>query len=282
MFPNVKQENISLKKQTIISTALSVSVEDAYCDKAIALLTRFLPKCKFTQGDDNADITARKNEALANEPEGYTLSVQDGKTFVEYFTYAGLRNAFATFSLIVREEGGALVLPDSKIKDFPTLAHRGIMLDLARGAVPMERLFDDMTLIAKSKFNILHLHLSDTAGVAVALDCLPKELCIANCYTKKQVAEIVALADVLGLELIPEFDMPAHSEKLNALFPKLSCQIEGHNTQWTVCAGTEAVYELYEKIIAETISLFPGGRYFHANAVKTETVFNNAIIGDIQ
>ena len=263
MFPNVKQESISPKKQTQIATSLSVYTEEVSCDKAIALLSCFLPKCKFAQGDGNADITAKKSDSLSNTPEGYTLSIRDGKTFVEYFTYAGLRNAFATFSLIVTEKDGSLVVPDTEIKDFPVLAHRGMMLDLARGSVPMERLFDDMVLIAKSKFNVLHLHLSDTAGIAVELDCLPKECRIANYYTKKQIAEIVNFADVLGLEIIPEFDMPAHSEKLNALIPELSCQIEGKNTLWTVCAGTDAVYALYEKVIAEMVSLFPGGRYFH-------------------
>ncbi len=264
MFPNVKQGSISFENQTMIPTALSVYLEDALCDKAIALISLFLPKCKFRKGDANADIVAKKSDVLSNIPEGYTLSVKNGKTLVEYYTYSGLRNALATFSLIVAEKDGALVVPDTDIRDFPECVHRGMMLDVARGIVPLERLFNDMVLIAKSKYNILHLHLSDTAGVAIALDCLPEEYRIENCYTKKQISEIVSFAELLGLELIPEFDMPAHSEKLNALLPELSCQIEGDNKSlWAVCAGTEAVYNLYEKVISEMIALFPKGRYFH-------------------
>jgi hypothetical protein len=270
MFPNVKYEKTNAEKQTAIDLSLSFFVEEELYAKASELIGLFLPRCKFTKGTENSAITAIKSAALADTPEGYTLAVKDGKTAIEYYTYAGLRNALATFSLIVKEKDGALYVADTEIKDYPEVSYRGIMLDLARGVMPIERLFEDMVLIAKSRHNVLHLHLADSRGVAIEMDCLPEEYRIADYYTKEKVAKLVRLADVLGLELIPEFDMPAHSTQLNTLFPELACEVEGDKCLWAVCAGTEAVYELYEKIIAEMISLFPGGRYFHMGGDELE------------
>lgn len=271
MFPNVKYEKTNAEKLTAIDVSLSFFVEEELYTKASELIALFLPRYKFTKGGEDAYITAKKSAALADAPEGYTLKVKNGKTAIEYSTYAGLRNALATFSLIVKERDGKLLVADTEIEDSPEISYRGMMLDLARGVMPIERLFEDMVLIAKSKHNVLHLHLADSKGVAIEMDCLPKEYRIANYYTKEKVAELVRFADVLGLELIPEFDMPAHSTQLNTLFPELACEIEGEDKcLWTVCAGTEAVYELYGKIIAEMVSLFPGGRYFHMGGDELE------------
>lgn len=271
MFPNVKQERVELEKQTVIPMSISICAEEDLSDKAIKLMSLFLPKCNFTKGGTDADVIAKKSESLSNTPEGYTLCVKSGKTVIEYFTYLGLRNALATFSLIVDEKDGALVVADTEIKDFPEIAHRGMMLDLARGVMPIERLFEDMVLIAKSKLNILHLHLADSKGIAIELDCLPKEYCIPNYYTKDKVSELVKLADILGLELVPEFDLPAHAIRINEVFPEFFCEIdEQAEFLWTICAGTESVYELFEKIIAEISDLFVGGRYFHMGGDELE------------
>ncbi|MBO5316314.1 MAG: family 20 glycosylhydrolase [Clostridia bacterium] len=269
MFPTVKQEHMG-SNMTVLPKKLTFSAEINIFDNAYHVLSLFLPRCEFAKGGNEADILALRRESICTS-EDYTLNIKDGKTVIEYCTYLGLRNALATFSLIVTEQNDSLILPDTEITDSPTLTHRAILLDLARGVMPIERLFDDMILIAKSRFNVIHLHLADAKGVAIELDSLPNEYRLPNYYTKMQVREIVKLASDLGLEIIPEFDMPAHSTMLNNVLPELKCDTDVKpQCLWTVCAGEEKVYELYRAIISEMIQMFPDGRYFHMGGDELE------------
>ncbi|MBQ8322192.1 MAG: family 20 glycosylhydrolase [Clostridia bacterium] len=269
MFPNVNQE-IRNGKESQINKCISVFAEASLVDKAVEALSLFLPRCEFKAGDNEADVLALWRESLTS-PEAYTLTVKCGRAVIEYNSYLGLRNAIATFSLLVKERDGAVVVPDVEINDCPVLSHRGVMLDIARGTVPLGQLLDDMVLIAKSRHNILHLHLADAKGVAVEMDSFPEEYRIPDYYTKAQVSEIVRLADVLGLEIIPEIDMPAHSTRLNTVLPELKCDTDARpQCLWTVCAGEERVYELYRKVLLEIAQMFPTGRYLHIGGDELE------------
>ncbi len=201
--------------------------------------------------------------------EGYRLTVGDAVR-VEYADYRGLCHALATVSGLLTACDGGYTLPRGHIEDAPTAAHRGVMLDVARGIKPIDELKEDMAYLARARMNILHLHLFDSVGCAVALDCLPTECILQKHYTKEEVAQIVQLAEVLGLEIIPEFDLPAHSKKLTAVIPETACAIEGHNSGWVTCAGSEKTFEIYEAIIDEIVTLFPGGRYFHIGGDELE------------
>ncbi|MBQ8605500.1 MAG: family 20 glycosylhydrolase [Clostridia bacterium] len=241
----------------------TVFIEKDFCEKGLALLSLFIPRCDFKEGDKNADIVAKKvgKNVYAEE---YFLKIKSGKAYIEYQSYLGLRNALATLSLMAFEEGGELLFKDIEITDSPAASHRGAMLDNARGVMPIDRLFCDMVLIAKAKFNFLHLHFADSKGSSIELDCLPEEYRLPGYYTKEQVKKLIEFADLLGLEIIPEFDMPAHSTKLNHLIPELRCDIDFEDKwMWTTCAGTEKTYEIYKSIIEEISEMFKDSRYFH-------------------
>lgn len=92
-----------------------------------------------------------------------------------------------------------------------------------------------------------------------------------NAYTKSQMSELNELAKILGLEVIPEVDMPAHASKLVTVIPEFFCDVpdkeKSELSRWTVCAGTETVYGFYEKIITEVIKIFDGN-YFHIGGCR--------------
>ncbi|MBO5316327.1 MAG: family 20 glycosylhydrolase [Clostridia bacterium] len=269
MFPNVKKETKN-GKEFNISKCISFYAEDSVCDNAIEALSLFLPRCTFVKKNENSDVLALRRESLGAAEE-YHISVKSGKTVIEYNSYLGLRNALATFSLLVKERDGAVIIPDVEIRDYPVMSHRGVMLDVARGTLPLSQLLDDMVLIAKSRHNILHLHLADAKGVAVEMNSFPEEYRIPNYYTKSQIAEVVRLADVLGLEIIPEIDMPAHSTRLNTILPDLKCDTDvTPQCLWTICAGEEKVYELYRNVLREAAEMFPVGRYLHIGGDELE------------
>lgn len=255
---------------TEIDLCLTICSDGGNGEKAARLLSYFLPQCDVRAVKENAVISAVTVPSVS-QPEEYRLTVQNGSVSIEYCDYAGLRNALAAFSLSVRIRDGRLFLYDVTIEDFPTLSHRGVMLDLARGVKDFHLLIQDIILAAKARFNILHLHLSDSSGVCMELDSLPAECRLPNAYTKEQIKTLCEIADTLGLEIIPEFDMPAHSDKLVSVFPFLRCDADVSEPQspYVVCTGTEQAYEIYEAVIREIADIFPG-RYFHVGGDELE------------
>ena len=234
---------------------------DAYGEKAVQLLPMLLPQCSVRLAEEGI-LRVSVNACL--KPESYTLTAESGAVEITCGDYAGLRNALATFSQLVRLKDGALSVPVVKIEDAPAVSHRGVMLDIARGVKRFDQFCSEMVLMAKARMNVLHIHLSDGQGLGICLDSAPQAMLLPGAYSKAQVKKIVALADILDLELIPEFDMPAHSNSLLEAMPELRCGVdpEVYPSPWVVCPGKEAVFALYEKIIDEICELFPG-KIFH-------------------
>jgi len=263
IFPRVK--NITEAAcTTCLPSKISVCVTREYSKKSCELLKLFLPQFNFYSQEENAIITANKHPYVKKNSEEYSLSVKNGKIHIEYYNYIGLRNAFSTLSLLIYFKDNLFFINDTEIEDYPSLEHRGVMLDLARGVKDFDQLIDDIILIAKSRMNYLHLHLADGGGVCFELDSLPKECRITNAYTKKQIKTLISLSETLGLEIIPEYDLPAHSNRLLEVFEELKCDtnIPGPHSTHAACSGTPKLYEIYEAIIKEIASLFPG-KYLH-------------------
>ena len=235
---------------------------DSFAEKAAKLLSLLLPQCSVSVVAGKGAVRAFLDPKMA--PESYTLAAELGVVRIGYSDYAGLRNALAAFSQLVRLTGDGFTMPSVKIEDAPAVPHRGVMLDIARGVKRFDQFCSEMILMAKARMNVLHIHLSDGQGLGICLDSAPEAMRLPGAYTKAQVKQLVELADILGLELIPEFDMPAHSNSLLKALPELRCSVdpEVYTSPWTVCAGKEAVFALFEKIVAEICDLFPG-KYFH-------------------
>ena len=234
---------------------------DCFAEKAAKLLPLLLPQCSVSVAEQGILRAVRKEELT---PEAYTITAESGVVRIGYKDYAGLRNALAAFSQLVRLTEGGFTMPAVKISDAPAVPYRGVMLDIARGVKRFDQFCSEMILMAKARMNVLHIHLSDGQGLGICLDSAPEAMRLPGAYTKAQVRKLVELADILGLELIPEYDMPAHSNSLLKALPELRCSVdpEEYTSLWTVCAGKETVFRLFEKIIAEVCELFPG-KYFH-------------------
>lgn len=245
-----------------LTLTLNVSCEE-YADKALELLSLFIPQCSFDMSK-NADIKVEFTKDFGEESEAYTLEIKDGIADIKCSCYSGMRNALASYSKLVTINKTEICIPDVSIEDEPCATFRGVMLDLARGIKDFDELKEDIVLMAKSGYNVLHLHLFDDQGMSVRLESVPEELYLENAYTKAQMKEIVELCDILALEIIPEFDVPAHSSKTLTVLPQFKCVTDHPETDgtWTVCAAVEEVYAFCDRIIKELIDLFPG-KYFH-------------------
>ena len=269
VLPQVK--NFKKESAFTLPFNMKVCVSEAHRKNFHELLGQFFPGATATfVYKTKPDVMATKVLKKTSDEE-YLLKIKADGIYIEYSSYLGLRNAAATLSLLAKKTDKGFAFDAATIEDYPVLKHRGAMLDLARGVKKFETLLADMVLCAKSKMNYLHLHLFDSKGVCMEMDSLPEEIRLPNYYTKDQIREIVRFAEVLGLEVIPEFDMPAHAKKLSSVVDEISCDIPDdiEDTKWTVCPGSDKTYELYQNVINELVELFPCN-YFHIGGDELE------------
>lgn len=259
ILPRVKTEK-NKKGSYILPFGMNICVDEKYREKLSELTGLFLPNATVSYCD-NGNITIVDS---GEDNENYVLDISENGIEIKCGTYLGVRNAMATLSQLAKPNAKGFEFECTTIEDGCETYYRGIMLDLARGAKPYNKLIEDIVLMGKLKINILHLHLFDSQGLCVRLDSVPEVCCVENYYSKDQMRYVVHLADVLGMEVIPEWDMPGHSSKLFEGVDGIECDIpEGaERFVWAACVGTEKTYEVYEKIINELVELFPG-RYFH-------------------
>ena len=167
-------------------------------------------------------------------------------------------------------------LPAVHVVDRPAFGWRGVLLDCCRhfmDVTAIERLLD---LMALHKLNRLHWHLTEDQGWRLAIRSHPELAEVAawredadgvrygGFYTQDQARHVVAYAAARGITVVPEIELPGHSQAALAANPHLSCRGEPLPVQarWGVwpdvyCAGDEAVFRFLEDVLGEVLDIFP-------------------------
>ncbi len=258
------QDIASTDGEFLLPDSFTVFVNEKYQGRLTLLANLFLPGCKISYTGDSPLISI----VAADIPgESYRLNISKDGIQIESGNYAGMRNAMATLSMMATSTQHGYSFPCCTITDKPELPFRGCMLDLARGAKPFDELIADIVLLGRLKYNVLHLHIFDSEGLAVKMDSVPESCCIEGAYTKEQMRELVEITEALGMDIIPEWDMPGHSSRLFETVDGIECDIPKGTQRyvWAACPGTDKTYQVYEAIIRELCDLFPG-QYFHIGA----------------
>ena len=248
----------------------------------------------------NGLLEATENNATANcitmevcdqvenvtSPEGYTLEVTKEKINVKATSAAGLFYAAQTLQQLA---DGSNAIPACTITDEPQFAYRGLMLDVSRHFFGKEFVKKQIDAMAHFKMNRLHLHLTDAAGWRLEIKKYPRltefaawrspaiwkdwwfgdrkyveegsESAYGGYYTQEDIKELIAYAAERYITIIPEIEMPAHSEETLTAYPELSCTHEPYK-QADFCVGNEKTFEFLENVLAEVIELFPS-EYIH-------------------
>ncbi len=240
------------------------------------ILSRLLPTLAVGQGEDSTVTLAPLAASVKGE---YALTVTPDAVALSYGDREGLRNAVATLASLCIEGG----FPACEIADAPSYPFRSVMLDLARGYVELDVLYEHIVRMAYLKYNYLHLHLMDNQSYVVESEAVPNPEG-HRLYTKDELRALCTFADELGIEVIPEIEFPTHSTALLRAIPELACDIidmdkaraivsvprvhrglldeERGISQWAICLGQTRTYEIYDKIIAEIAEVFPS-EYLH-------------------
>ena len=219
-------------------------------------------------------------------PEGYAIAVTKEKISVKATSAAGLFYAAQTLQQLA---DGGNAIPVCTITDEPQFAYRGLMLDVSRHFFSKEFIKKQIDAMAHFKMNRLHLHLTDAAGWRIEIKRYPRltefaawrspaiwkewwfgdrkyveegsEGAYGGYYTQEDIKELVAYAAERYITIIPEIEMPAHSEEVLTAYPELSCTHEPYK-QADFCVGNEKTFEFLENVLSEVIELFPS-EYIH-------------------
>ncbi len=123
-------------------------------------------------------------------------------------------------------------IPTGVIRDYPSYAWRGSMLDVARHFFGVEDVKRYIDLISYYKMNVLHLHLSDDQGWRIEIKSWPNLTKHGGStqvgggkggfYTQEQYADLVAYAQARYITIVPEIDLPGHINSALASYGELN------------------------------------------------------------
>ena len=261
ILPRVKEEKI-IGGLLHLDYRFSFSVDNRdYTEKVSKILDLFFPNAEVCTSK-GPDIEITFSEACNDVPEKYALTIHD-KIQIQYGDYKSLVNALASLSQLAHDQG-SYVFDKCEIVDYPSNSYRGVLIDIARGIKPFDTLKLDLVTCAKAKYNVIQFHLNDTGGVCVRFDSIPESCYIENAYTKEQLKELVSLCSLLGMEVVPEFDVPFHGHTFLTHMPHLQCVVPSLNriSVWGMCGGNEETYQFCENVIDEMCDIFTG-KYFN-------------------
>ena len=232
--------------------------------------------------------------------DAYSLSVDKYGATVRASEYGGFFYGLQTLVQLFpkdiksssKVDGIDWTIPFVEIKDSPSFAWRGLMLDVSRHWFTKEEVMRYIDEMSEYKFNIFHWHLTDDQGWRVQIKSCPEltakgakratrvgnwwgrdaptsgePLDYGGFYTQDEIREVVAYAAKRNISVMPEIDVPGHSTALLVAHPELACFKApefvnvGHKfygeEENSLCPGNETTFDILEKVFGEIAELFP-------------------------
>lgn len=246
-------------------------------------------KGKKKDKENILSLMVTKENALLSSPESYTLSVTPQRILIQATSGAGLFYGIQTLLQLSQPMRTGYSVTSIEIQDTPRFAYRGFMLDVSRHFFSKDFVKKQIDALAYYKINRLHLHLTDAAGWRIEIKKYPlltefaawrtdaswkkwwnggrkyvrydEPGAYGGYYTQDDIREILAYARQHHITVIPEIEMPAHSEEVLAAYPQLSCSGEPYKNA-DFCVGNEETFTFLENVLTEVMELFPS-EYIH-------------------
>ncbi|MFA5263646.1 MAG: family 20 glycosylhydrolase [Opitutaceae bacterium] len=200
------------------------------------------------------------------DSEAYTLQVAQNAE-VRASDPRGLLWGVQTLLQSIESTNGSSALRCCAIADRPARPWRALMLDPARSFLRLDFIRRTIRVMSAYKLNVLHLHLIDDQAWRFEFKAFPK--CNPPgepLYTQKELRALVAYAARYGIEIVPEFDFPGHSQAVIAAYPGLDCENKVRSIGDSIlCGGKAFTWEFIDKLVSEAVAVFPSS-YLHMGA----------------
>lgn len=224
-------------------------------------------------------VTPEQVTITANTPAGLFYGVQ---------TFRQGLPAFIDYESVLADEARIVRAAAVRVTDAPRFAWRGAMLDVARHFFSVDDVKRYIDLMALYKFNRLHLHLADDQGWRIEIKSWPKLASHGGqtevgggpggFYTQSQYKDIVAYAADRFITVVPEIDMPGHTNAALASYPELNCDGKPRDLYTGIdvgfsafCVDKPVTYKFIDDVVREIGALTPGP-YFHIGGDEVKTL----------
>ena len=278
-----------LPRQAVFSTNLPEEDKKEFTEYLQASPFALQPEAEGTQ-KSVVSFTIIAPVSDQESMESYQLSITGKGISVVAPSAGGLFYCFLSpLQLAEQEADGTFSFPLIEIKDSPRFSYRGLHLDVSRHFRTKEFLKKQLDAMARYKLNRFHWHLTDGAGWRLEIKRYPelteqaayrpypnwkawwkggRKYCTKDApgadggyYTQEDAREIVEYARQRHITVIPEIEMPGHSEEVLAVFPHLSCSGKPYvNSE--VCIGNEDTFTFLQNVLLEVMEIFPS-EYIH-------------------
>lgn len=284
------------------STAITLSTQD---ESFNAVATMLKDQISVSSGlnlpiksgsSSSKGIVFVQNSSLGDE--AYRLNISTKKIEIQAKSGKGAFYALQTlFQLMPAQiysnvtSNQELTALTCQIEDAPRFSYRGMMLDVGRYYFPVNFIKRFLDLMAVYKLNTFHWHLTEDQGWRIEIKKYPlltsvssvrKETMVGHYrdqkydnkpyggfYTQEEIKEVIAYASKKFITIIPEIEMPGHSQAVLAAYPELGCnpdKIYQVATRWgiseDVLCPREETFTFMENVLTEVMALFPG-QYIH-------------------
>ena len=308
LIPNPARVELTTAEGFVITSATAVRVPPG--DERLRRLGLFLADLiGIAAGPDPLDVEAAAGTRagavhleLADVPEtgdeAYELTIAADRVTIKGRTAAGVFYGIQTFRQLlpafveheaVRFDARRPVrAPIGTVVDRPRYPWRGAMLDVARHFIPPRDVKRYIDLLALHKLNRLHLHLSDDQGWRLEIKSWPNLTTHGGStqvgggpggfYSQQEYAELVAYAADRFITIVPEIDMPGHTNAALASYPELNCPgktsslFTGIEVGFSAfCIESDVTYRFIDDVVREIAAITPGP-YFHVGGDEVKTL----------
>jgi len=295
---------VSIKKASgvFVLSQQTVILADSVNNKAVVFLNDYLQnkamlrmQLKVNDGSGTPNSLVLTAAGTDNLPaDGYRLTITPQQILIAG-KGAGLFYGIQTLIQLMPAERAAVAkLPCVQIEDYPRFGYRGLMLDVGRHFFSVEFVKKYIDLMAAYKLNNFHWHLTDDQGWRIEIKKYPKltqisshraQTVIGNYhdrtpqqfdntpyggyYTQDQIRDVVKYASDRYINIVPEIEMPGHSEAVLAAYPELSCDpsypykvAETWGVFHNIYCPSDKTFSFLQDVLTEVMDLFPS-KYIH-------------------
>lgn len=238
---------------------------------------------------ENAVGIVRASFADMADSNAYQLNIQENYIEIKASGVTGALYGMQSLLQLIATQPAVNTVPAGLITDRPRFQYRGMHLDVSRNFFPVAFVKKFIDLMALYKMNTFHWHLTDGAGWRLEIKKYPALTqraawrthaawtdwqangrrylqegdpnAYGGYYTQQEARDIVAYAARRGITVIPEIEMPGHSEEVLAVYPHLSCSgLPYKNSEF--CLGNDSTFIFLEDVLDEVRAIFPS-TYLH-------------------
>ena len=289
-------EQIVNEGEFVLNNSTGINYDDNFKISA-EFLKSFIQEGSDIKLEGSNMISFIKDESFADE--GYSLEVLPNKIDIKAKTDQGAFYAVQSLRQLLPPEfengsfeGVEAIIPCATINDEPQFVYRGMHLDVGRHMFSVDFIKKYIDALAMLKMNTFHWHLTEDQGWRIEIKKYPKLQEVASYrnetlidhyntqpqlfdgkkyggyYTQEEIKAVVAYAQSRFVTVIPEIELPGHSQAAIAAYPELGCtgeQVEVA-TKWGVFeeiyCPKEETFSFLEDVLDEVLALFPS-EYIH-------------------